>query len=272
MQTVTRDGTELAYDVDGPVDGEPVVFLSGLGYGRWMWRFQRDALADSHRTIRIDNRGAGDSDEPEGPYSIDEMAADVEAVLDAEGIARAHVVGASMGGMIAQRYAIEYDRAATLSLLCSSPGGPDAEPIPEETQEVLVSVPESADEREAIKHRMAVAVSPTFYEDDPDLVSRIVDWRLESDASEAARAAQAAAVMAFDASDELDRISIPTLVAHGTADRVLPVENGRLLAESIPNATFEPFDGAHHLFFIEEAEAVTDRLRTFLGAISPVDA
>ncbi len=266
MQTVTHDGVELAYDVAGPADGEPVVLLSGLGYGRWMWRWQRDRLAEEYRPIRIDNRGAGDSDEPAGPYTIEGMAADVEAVLAAEGVDRAHVVGASMGGMIAQRYALTFDRAATLSLLCSSPGGPDAEPIPAETQQVLASVPATLDDREAIRYRMEPAVSPSFYEDEPELVERIVDWRLESDASGAAREAQTAAVLNFDASDDLDAIDVPTLVAHGTDDRVLPVANGRLLAESIPNATFERFEGAHHLFFIEEADAVADRLRSFLAS------
>lgn len=264
MQTTKHDGVELAYDVAGPEDGDPVVFLAGLGYGRWMWRWQREGLSDEYRTVRIDNRGAGDSDAPSGPYTIAEMAGDVEAVLDAESIDRAHVVGASMGGMIALRYALDHDRAATLSLLCTSPGGPDAVPVPEETQQVMFDVPEGADERETITHRMRPAVSETFYAEHPELVERIVDWRLESDASDAAREAQAAGVLQFDASDELSSIDLPALVAHGTADRVLPFENATLLAEGLPNATLERFESAHHLFFVEEADAVTERVRSFL--------
>ena len=265
MPTATNGDVALHYEVDGPAGGEPVIFLEGLGYGTWMWRWQREALSATYRVLLPDNRGTGDSDAPEGPYTIRELAADLEAVLADAGVDRAHVVGASMGGMVAQRYALEYDRAATLTLLCTTLGGPDAVPVPEETQERMFAVPEDADERETIRHRMAPAVSDAFYEERPDLVERIVDWRLESDADEPARAAQAAAVKGFDASDELEALETPTLVLHGTADRVVPVENGRLLAEALPNARLECLEGGHHLCFIEDASWVTDHLQAFLA-------
>ncbi|WP_254768848.1 alpha/beta fold hydrolase [Salinilacihabitans rarus] len=271
MHTATNDGVSLAYEVDGPVDAEPVVFLEGLGYGRWMWRRQREALSREYRTILPDNRGTGDSDAPPGPYSIPELAADLEAVLADAGVDRAHLVGASMGGMIAKRYAVEYDRAATLSLLCTTPGGDEAVPVPEETRERMFDVPPGADERETIRHRMAPAVSDSFYAERPDLVEWIVDRRLETDASEAARAAQAAAVEAFDAADELAAVEAPALVLHGTADRVVPVENADLLAAALPDARLELREGGHHLFFLEEASWVTDRLRDFLAA-NPIPA
>jgi pimeloyl-ACP methyl ester carboxylesterase len=268
MPTVTRDGVTIHYEVDGPAAGEPVVLVPGLGYGRWMWNWVRDALADEYRLLLPDNRGAGDSDAPEGPYAMADLVGDLEAVLADAGVDRAHVVGASMGGMIAQRYALEYDRAATLSLLCTTPGGPDAVPIPEETQARMFDVPPDADERELIEHRMAPALSGDFYETHPDLRDRIVDWRLESDAPDHAREAQAAAVAEFDASDELADLTLPTLILHGGADRVVPVENARLLADGIPDARLEILDGGPHLVFVEEADRVTDALREFLAANS----
>src|SRR6056297_2952574 len=121
MPYADNDGVSLYYEVDDPAeadapnrgegpdgaDPETVALVEGLGYGRWMWRWQRDRLADEgYRVVVWDNRGAGDSDAPEGPYSIAEMASDLDAVLDAVGVDRAHVVGASMGGMIAQQYAL----------------------------------------------------------------------------------------------------------------------------------------------------------------------
>jgi len=74
METVSRDGVSLAYERDGPADAETVVLVEGLGYGRWMWNWQREALADDYDLVLPDNRGTGDSDAPDGPYTIPEMA------------------------------------------------------------------------------------------------------------------------------------------------------------------------------------------------------
>lgn len=264
MPTVTNDGVTIDYAVDGPADGETVLLLEGLGYGRWMWRWTTAALSDRFRVLRPDNRGTGDSDAPPGPYTIEAMAADAAAVLDDRDVESVHVVGASMGGMIAMRLALEDDRVETLSLLCTSPGGEEAVPTPDDVMAHIFSVPEGVDEREAIRHKMEPAVSANFYDREPELVSRIVDWRLEGDADEDGREAQAAAVAGFDVSDRLGEIDVPALVLHGTDDRVLPIENGELLAEGLPNATFERFEGGPHLFFVESREAVNDRIRSFL--------
>jgi pimeloyl-ACP methyl ester carboxylesterase len=267
MPTVEREGTALAYERRGPADAETVVFIEGLGYGRWMWNWQADALDDEYDVLLPDNRGTGDSDAPEGPYSIESMAADLDAVLDDAGVDEAHVVGASMGGMIAQRYALEFDRASSLALFCTSPGGDLAVPTPAETQRRMFDVPEGADERETIRHRMAPALSEGFAEENPALIERIVDWRLASDAPAHAREAQAAAVAAFDAADELDGLTLPAHVLHGTADRVLPVENGKRLADRLPDAELELIEDGPHLFFVETPDRVTERLRRFLADV-----
>ncbi|WP_049902576.1 alpha/beta fold hydrolase [Halorubrum distributum] len=268
MPSVTRDGVTIDYAVDGDPDGPTVLLLEGLGYGRWMWRWLAEALADDYEVLRPDNRGTGDSDVPEGPYSAAEMAADAAAVLDDCGVDAVHVCGASMGGMIAQELALADDRVASLTLLCTSPGGDEAAPTPPEVQEHIFSAPEDADPRERIRYLMEPAVSEGFYEREPELVDRIVDWRLAGDATPTGREAQAAAVAAFDASDRLDDLSVPTLVLHGTEDRVLPVENADLLAELLPHADVELFEGGPHLFFIEDRERVNDRVRTFLGEVA----
>jgi len=269
VQTADHDGVAVAYEERGrdPGDAETVVLCEGLGYGRWMWNRQADALSDRYHVVLWDNRGTGESAVPEGPYTIAQLAGDLEAVLADAGVGTAHVVGASMGGMVAQRYALDHDRAASLTLLCASPGGPDAAPTPEATLERMFSVPDDADEREAIRHRMAPAVGEGFIEANEALVERIVGWRLESDAPPRARRAQAAAVEAFDAGGDLDRIDVPTLVAHGTADRVLPVENGELLAAGIDGAESAFYEGGSHLFFFEDADRVNDRILAFLADV-----
>ena len=265
MPTARNGDVELHYEADGPTDAEAVVFVEGLGYGAWMWGWQQPAVADAgFETVVWDNRGTGRSSTPEGPYTTSEMAADLEAVLADHGVRRAHVVGASMGGMVAQQYAIEYDRAKSLALTCTTPGGEDAVDVPEETVERMFATPEGADEREILRHRMAPAVSEAFPEEYPDVIEGIIDWRLEGDADEAGRNAQAAAVEAFDASDRLHEITVPALVMHGTDDRVVPVENGRLLAEGLPKGKLELYGGGPHLFFIEQSRLVNDDLLAFL--------
>jgi pimeloyl-ACP methyl ester carboxylesterase len=264
MPRALNDDVSIHYTVDGPGDAPTVVLLEGLGYGRWMWRWLTDALADDFEVVRPDNRGTGQSDTPAGPYTAPEMAADVEAVLADHGADTVAVVGASMGGMIGQQYALEYDRTEALGLLCTSPGGPDAVETPDDVLDHIFSTPDEYGEREALKHRMEPAVSDEFYDAEPALVERILDWRLAGDADDAGRNAQAAAVEAFDVSDRVAELTLPTLVMHGTADRVLPVANGDLLADRLPAADYERVDGGAHLFFIENRELVNERVREFL--------
>ncbi|PHQ39008.1 3-oxoadipate enol-lactone hydrolase [Halorubrum persicum] len=265
---MTRDGVDIHYAVDGPRDGPTVLLLEGLGYGRWMWRWLTEDLADEYEVLRPDNRGTGDSDAPDGPYAISEMAADARAVLDDRDVDRVHVCGASMGGMIAQELALADDRVASLTLLCTSPGGEEAPEMPAEVREHIFSAPDDLGPRERIRYLMEPAVSDGFYEREPDLVDRIVDWRLAGDATPSGREAQAAAVTAFDATDRLDEISVPTLVLHGTDDRVLPVGNAELLAAQLPHASVERVEGGPHLFFIEERDAIDSRIRSFLDEVA----
>lgn len=285
MPQATRDGVSIYYEherCDG--DGRaPVVFVQGLAFGRWMWRWQREAVADEYDIVAPDNRGTGRSDVGLPPlvarlpgtlrslvllklagYSMGGLAADLEAVLDDAGIYDAHIVGASMGGMIAQRYALEYSRTKSLTLCCTSHGGPDAVPVPEETQERMFDTPDGASERETIRHRMRPAFNERFTNRNPHLMDRIIEWRLEQDASAPAREAQAAAVQNFDVSDRLDGLRVPTLLLHGTDDQVVPVENARLLEEKISDSRLELVEGGSHLFFIEEDELVNEHLLAFL--------
>jgi pimeloyl-ACP methyl ester carboxylesterase len=292
MPRARNGDVSLYYEVSQPEragEAETVVFVEGQGYGRWMWNFQHDRLP-GYRRVVWDNRGTGDSDAP-GPhwilrkipnwkglqalaifaldgYSIPEMAADLEAVLRDAGVESAHVVGASLGGMVAQEYAIEYDRAETVTLLCTSMGGDaeDAVDIPEETIEQMYATPEGASEREVTRHRMRAAMTDEFVENHPETVERILDWRAEMDAGEAERLAQGAAYNGYDSSGKLEALTQPTLVAHGTADRVLPVENARELHERIPNAELELYEGGEHLFMIERADEVTERIDAFVEA------
>lgn len=286
MPRATRDGVSLYYEYeqrDG--DRETVVFIQGLGYGRWSWNWQRETIAEEYDVLFPDNRGTGKSEAALPPliprlpralrlllftklagYSIEGLAADLEAVLADAGIDDVHLVGASMGGMIAQQYVLDFDRAQSATLLCTTHGGPGALPIPEETLETMYDVPEGADERETIRHRMSPAITDEFAEANPDVIEQIIDWRLEQDAGEVARESQGAAGLNFDVSNRLSEVDIPVLVLHGTADAVVPVENGEFVAEKIPGSRLELIEGGPHLIMIEHADEVNDLVLDFLSA------
>src|SRR5579864_3460644 len=125
MAFVDNQGARIYWDEQG--QGEPVLLIMGLGYPSAMWYRIRPALSARYRTIAFDNRGIGQSDVPPGPYLIALMASDAKAVMDAAGIESAHVFGVSMGGMIAQEFALQYPkRVLSLILGCTAAGGPTA--------------------------------------------------------------------------------------------------------------------------------------------------
>ncbi|HEY5172956.1 MAG TPA: alpha/beta fold hydrolase, partial [Acidimicrobiia bacterium] len=119
--TVTDDGTQIAYSAWGRREGSPVLMIQGLGMDHRGWALQRGAFGRHHRCLAPDNRGTGQSDAPPGPYDLARIAEDAIAVMDAEGVERAHVVGASMGGVIAQILGVMHpDRVRSLTLACTA--------------------------------------------------------------------------------------------------------------------------------------------------------
>src|SRR3954447_9660883 len=119
--THAGDGTRIHYELSGRADGEPLLLIQGLGADMKGWAAQRYALGRRYRLLLVDNRGAGRSDKPQGPYDLEVMAEDAVAVLDAEGIAAAHVLGASMGGVLAQIIAVRHpERVRSLVLSCTA--------------------------------------------------------------------------------------------------------------------------------------------------------
>src|SRR5689334_5069581 len=122
---IQNQGARIYWDEQG--QGEPLLLIMGLGYPSYLWHRTRPVLAQRYRTIALDNRGTGQSDAPPGPYPIAVMASDAAAVLDAAGVESTHIFGVSMGGMIAQEFALQYPRRVlSLVLGCTSPGGPNA--------------------------------------------------------------------------------------------------------------------------------------------------
>ena len=252
MPTVrTDDGIELYYRAAG--SGDTVVFVGECGFGAWQWAWQYDGLAGPYETIAWDLRGTGRSDAPDGPYSVDRLAADLEAVLAANSVRNAHVVGAGLGGMIGLRYAREHTRAETLSLLGTAPSGDRID------TDALRELFPDADE--ALRDSLSGAFSRRFLTDASEAVERICEWRREEDADAGGREAQIGALETFEAGP-LYELTLPALVFNGLEDPVVDPDAGRELGEELPGGSFEPVEGKH-LHYVEHARAVTDRLDGF---------
>jgi pimeloyl-ACP methyl ester carboxylesterase len=249
---------KLAWESRG--EGPPLLLIQGLGYGRWGWEPIVPGLAERHRVVFYDNRGIGESDKPAGPYTAAQMAGDALQVLDEAGIERAHVLGASLGGMVAQELAIAApERVDRLILCCTTPGGPGAVPMPEVTLKLFAEAPSLAPEvalRRFIEN--ALGADPPAA-----IVDELLALRIANPPDPAGWQAQAAAGMGF--MGVVAEITAPTLIVSGTADNVVDYRNAELLASRIPGSRVELLEGCGHLFFWERPDECVRIVDEFLA-------
>ena len=260
--TTSTDGTRIHYEKHGA--GEPVLLIMGLGSNASGWHRTVPWLAERYQAIVFDNRGTGRSDVPEGAYSITQLAADAAAVLDAAGHETAHVMGASLGGMIAQRLALEQpERLRSLVLVCTTPGGAHAVSA---SQEVMAALLAGGENPAQVYRRNAWFL---FGEETrgrhPERIEEDIAERTRIPTTPAGYFGQVMAAGAHDTWDELPSIATPTLVLHGEADILIPPENGRLLADRIPGAELVLVPGAGHMLQTDAIETVRDSVLGFLG-------
>ena len=259
MSFAQNDGTKIYWDEEG--HGEPVLMIMGLGWHSKMWHRTRAVLATHYRTIAFDNRGAGRSEVPPGPYAIASMAADATAVLDAAGVQSDDVVGASMGGMIAQEFALQYaKRVRSLVLACTAPGGPRAVQAEPEVIQILFRPVENPRER-------AEAIVPYIYDRstpreriDEDL-EVLSEWYPNPEGY----MAQLQGILAWEAYSRLPQITAPTLVIHGANDRLVPAGNADLIASRIPDAQLVKIPNASHIFMTDQPAPAHEAILNFLS-------
>src|SRR6266849_5494810 len=204
MAFVEHQGTRIYWDELG--SGAPLLLIMGLGWPSYAWYRTRPVLSAKYRTIALDNRGVGQSDAPPGPYSIAQMASDAAAVLTAAKVNAAHIFGVSMGGMIAQEFALQYPKKVrSLILGCTAAGGPEAvRPEPEALQ-ILITRGQDPDQ-------FANAISPFIYdrETSPERMEEDTAARRKWYASADGYFAQLQSVMAREAHSRLEQVSAPT--------------------------------------------------------------
>ena len=267
MPFAVNQGTKIYWDEEG--QGDPLLLIMGLGYPSIAWYRTRPVLAKSFRTIGLDNRGVGNSEMPPGPYPIPLMASDAAAVLDAAGVESAHVFGISMGGMIAQEFALQYPkRVRSLVLGCTAPGGPNGVRAEPEAVQMLMA------RGSMTREEAAEAALPFIY--DPGTPRNLIDEDMEKRRPwfphPQAYNAQLQGILAWEAYSRLGNISAPTLVVHGAGDRLVPAGNGKLIAEKIPGAKLVMIPHASHIFTTDQPKAAHQAILEFLekaAAVAP---
>jgi 3-oxoadipate enol-lactonase len=261
-ETIATDGVTIAYDVFGRRDGEPLVLIQGLGIDSRGWTLQRMVLGRHFRCFAVDNRGVGRSGHPPGPYDLSQMAQDVLSVLDAEGHERAHVLGASMGGIIAQILTVQHpDRVRSLVLACTACHHHAWRR--ELLAEWIVAVQEhgmSALSDDALRWMIGPRFRRRF-----GLWLNVLAHIVLSSAPEPF-IAQVQAILAEpdELRYELRSVRAPTLIVTGSQDALTPVGDAEELAELIPGSELCVLSGAAHGLMVESPNAFNAIVVEFL--------
>jgi pimeloyl-ACP methyl ester carboxylesterase len=269
---ISIGNVEIGYDREG--SGEPVMLVMGLGTPRVGWFHQFRFLSEHYDVTCFDNRGVGET-LATSPWTMQDMAQDVVALADAVGYETFHLVGVSMGGMISQEVVLTSpDRVRTLTLMATTPGGPEAEPMTAEYAEALIITDPALRMRRTIE----LTFGEKFRRENPDMMNLILDALTSgsigatpiggADFASEGFFGQIAAVMTWmgsgGAASRLRDISVPTLVMHGEADMLLPAGNGRILARDIPGARARFWPEAGHALNAEYPDEVNAELHSHL--------
>jgi pimeloyl-ACP methyl ester carboxylesterase len=268
---------DIYYEEHG--SGEPLLCIMGFATDSTGWIFQVPDFSKHYRTIIFDNRGVGRSAKPGGAYTIHEMADDAAGLLDALDVRRAHVLGISMGGMIAQELALRHpERVRGLVLACTYPE-PDAET--ERQREfslqqlggTITAAGEVQVDLNAInpimlfQHLLPLVFNQEFIEKELPKLMQLFAGALQYGFSMEAIMGQLAAAMGHKATDRLHQISAPTLVISGDADRLIAPVNSDLIARSIPGAKLVKIPGGSHGFNLERPDLFNGEVLSFLATV-----
>lgn len=263
MPHIQTNGVNLYYEEHG--SGEPLVLIMGFTVSSVGWHWNIPDFAKQFRVIAFDNRGVGQSDKPNVPYSMAMFADDTAGVLAGLGIDSAHIFGISMGGMIAQEFALRYpQRVKTLTLGCTNCGGPRTVlPTDPDVLNMLANV-NSMDVAQAALTMTKVAVTPWFMQKRMDVLIELQRLSSHHPTPQHGMVCQMAAIQGHDTYDRLSQLTMSTLVITGKEDGLVPPENSVTLTQRIPNADLVLLANASHLFNIELPGATVDVVTHFI--------
>ena len=260
------DGTRIAYTLGGRRDGEPLLMIHGLGADSRGWARQTRTLGAHYRLVLVDNRGVGRSDKPLGPYDLEVMATDALSALDHAGYGSAHVMGASMGGIISQVIGARHpERVRSLTLACTACRhfGWRRELLAEWADQA-----QAFGMREFVRRNLKWMVGPRSLKRLWPAMS--VLGPLAFNVPVSSFVAQIQAILAIDDGlrDELTTIDVPTLVLVGSQDVLTTQGDGEEIASLIPGAELAVVRGGAHLFMVELAGTFNQTVTGFLDGLA----
>ncbi|MCK5420815.1 MAG: alpha/beta hydrolase [Deltaproteobacteria bacterium] len=265
MPTIKANGIEIYYEITG--SGPPLTLIMGLGCSARQWQWMVPVFAESFQVITFDNRGVGRTGKPDMDYTTDLFADDTHALLKALKIDKTHLLGASVGGMIAQKFALKYpEMVDRLGLGCTMPNFTHLPP----TEEVLQRMQESQSQQltieEGVEMMIRLFLSEQFLADKPDQAAKLREVMITEKKEQGLDAflLQLGAAMSHDTKDEVKNIKAPTLAIVGNLDPIAPVENSRFLVEQIPNSTLAEMTDVYHAFWVERFEEACEIIKKFL--------
>jgi 3-oxoadipate enol-lactonase len=268
MATASINRHDLHYLQRG--EGEPLLLIMGMSGTHLSWG--EPFLQQLEREFQVtvyDHRGVGLSSRADTGYAIADLADDAAGLLEHLGLDTAHVLGISMGGMVAQELALRHpERVRTLTLGCTYSGGEGSALSPPEVFQRLSEGWQSGDRERALRVGWEVNVSEAHAADDEEYAA-FKERALQLPVPLPVIMGQLHAISAHDTAPRLGDISAPTLVIHGTEDQMLPVANGRMIGERIPGAKLEILDGVGHMFWIEQPDRSVELLREHARAGAP---
>jgi pimeloyl-ACP methyl ester carboxylesterase len=262
MPLASLNGININYQVEG--QGEPLVMIMGFTAGRIGWMPQIRFFKKYYRVITFDNRGTGKSDKPPGPYSTNMMADDTVKLMDLLGIEKAHIMGLSMGGMIAQELAINHpQRVMKLVLACTYTRQDETSGDTLELAKFLQLTPEKK-----ASAMVGLAFNKSIYRFTFGLLAR-VQTRFIGASGRVGIDGQSEACLKHDTLERLSSITTPTLVIVGTGDRIIKPVSSQVIAGKIPNAKLVKVEGASHYFSFEMKNVFNREVLNFLKSDAP---
>jgi len=265
MPVLEVNGTSIYYEINGR--GDPLVLIMGLRRNAEWWYCQVPTLSKHFKVLAFDNRGAGRSEKPIMEYSIRLFADDTAALMKALQIERAHILGISMGGYIAQELAINYPGLVkSIVLGCTSAGGKRVVLMSPERMKKFTAN-EGLSPEQILQKDMDIYFSDKFITEYPEKITEFIEISLRYYQPPDAFMRQFAACLKHDTVERLNRITLPTLILAGDDDPLVPPENSQILKKLIPHAELILFPGKRHCFFIEEANQFNQKVILFLKLV-----